>query len=140
VMLSWSSFVPASFWYQLNSFAVLDAIEGEVPKIVIDRTIARPFLGKWTTEILRRNNSRKGFTKECAASGVSFYHPDNQLPDNPDLNWWTTPVQCNLRAGTYFIRTNIVIETPNWPRKEVTFTSNQFHVHPVGTTLPVIQH
>ncbi|MGE0653261.1 MAG: hypothetical protein AB7P12_16180 [Alphaproteobacteria bacterium] len=121
--------VPASFWFKVDRVYVHDAVDGSTPLMEVDRTIVRPFHGRWIATVLRKNH-RGTYATFCTAVGANDYRPGNMLPDMVDLNWWTWPTRCTLPPGTYFLNTLWTIDAPFFPDKEVRISSNAFEITP----------
>jgi len=128
VILVVTALWPASYWLQVDYVIVHDTVEGTPPRMSVSRTIKRPFLGSWLATVLERESG--GFSAYCPAPGVNDYRPENVLPDDLDLNWWTFPKECDLPPGDYKVSTVWMIDPPLMPRKTIRVMSNVFTVHP----------
>ena len=118
--------LPASLWFTVASINVSNSTVGIPPAMVVDQTIARPFLADWTVTVMRR--SQNGFYAECSAHGQTDYSPDSKLPKDLNLDWWTWPEKCPLREGEYYIRNLWDLRVLNGLTKEVRITSNIFQI------------
>lgn len=122
--------IASSFYGDRDDFLVVrkvhvhDAIEGQAPRMVVDRTIRQRFRGTWIVDVSRREGA--GFVAVCSGSGQNNYVPGDQLPANLDLDWWTYPVRCNLPPGCYEVDTVWTIRPPDLPAMEVRRVSNEF--------------
>jgi hypothetical protein len=129
--LGYLQLLPPSHWLEVRKISVFDTIEGETPKLDVDRTIRRPFFGYWTLSV--REVTPNGITQVCEADGKSRYRLDAALPDPITLDWWSTG-QCSvIERGQYIVTT-----TWRWSvgflgltfNKEVNVDSNPFRVLP----------
>lgn len=82
------SALPAAWWFQPGAIHVEDAVVGECPVIAFDREINRPFHAEWVVTIMRRQPSG-GFATYRTYFGENDYRPGNDLPELPDLCWWS---------------------------------------------------
>lgn len=120
-------FVPASWWFEVQSVYIHNTKVGEAPEMDIDRAIHRTFRGAWVAEVQRRN-SFGGYSVYCTGHGRNEYEPGDKLPPKVDLNWWTHPVVCELEPGTYRVVTVWRFATDGFGNKVVRNTSNDFEV------------
>lgn len=137
VVFGWLIFLPvtalwpASFWYSLDSIIVTDETVNGERIIDIDRTIQRPFSGRWRVEEqILLANGRYAAVQVCF--GISRYRPDKSPPDPATLAWWKGP-RCrynggfdSLPAGTYRLCTWVTIRPAYFPEKEVERCSPDF--------------
>lgn len=119
---------PASWWFEVTRFSVLDSVQGEIVPIDVERVIHRPFDGTWT--VLVRRWEEKGWVVECAAHGGGEYETDALLPAPLTLKWWTNG-ECSgaeLKPGRYMLITKWIIHGGFLPDKSVKVESNIFEV------------
>ncbi|MCG6115127.1 MAG: hypothetical protein MEQ84_07995 [Mesorhizobium sp.] len=121
---------PASHWFRVDRVEVMGAEAFTPPPMVVERQIRRPFRGEWIVTVMRR--SAFGFHVHCTARGESDYRPENVLPEELTLDWWTWPTQCQLPPGSYYVNAIWTIHPPGYPAKEVRTTSNIFEMLPPG--------
>jgi hypothetical protein len=117
---------PASDWLSVKSIVVHPSFEGRAPVMTVEREIRKRFIGQWSATV--RQSTPDGFTIACASSGWTEYQPDATLPKPLTLDWWTGPVECNLKAGTYRLDTIWTINAKGFPPKHVNVRSNLFVV------------
>lgn len=122
--------VPASHWLRVDRVQVIDAEAMTPPPMIVERQIRREFRATWIVTVMRRN--ALGFHVFCTARGENDYRPENVLPEDLDLDWWTWPVQCRLPPGSYYVNTVWTLHPAGYPPKEVRSTSNIFEIHPPG--------
>ncbi len=123
----WRSWVPAEFWFEVRSVYILDTVEGTSPAMDLDRVIRRPFNGRWIVTVMRKGPGGAFYT-HCTASGTHDYRPENALPPDLDLDWWTWPRVCGLTPGIYRVHAAWFLRIDGWPTKSVRTTSNAFTV------------
>ena len=123
--------VPESRWFEVERVQVYDTIEGISPKMVVSRKVNRPFRGHWIVTVKKAENalSDSGYYANCVASGESDYREETKLPppDKLNLNWWTYPRDCDLKAGTYIVSTSWTFDG-FFKTRTVTANSNFFVV------------
>lgn len=119
--------LPASWWFEPGAVRVEDAVYGECPVLNFDREINRPFRADWTVTVLRRSPSGGWYTFGTY-QGSNDYRPDNSLPDDLDLCWWTWQTELQLLPGEYRVNTLWVVMPPNGGPREIRRTSNAFNV------------
>lgn len=118
---------PASDFMVVRSVHVEGTNIGVAPQMRVDREIRRGFIGNWVADVERFRNGR--FVLVCSAAGHGNYSPDNDLPDDLDLDWWTYPTKCTPTVpGQYRVSTRWRIEPPSGAVKEVEADSNVFEV------------
>lgn len=120
------AFLPASLWLEVRSIQVLDSTAGVSPRMIVDRTVSQPFQGDWIVTVLEVTD--EGYEPVCTAPGASDYDPENRLPNDLDLDWWTFPTQCRLDPGKYIVRTVWVIHAYPGIDKTVRAVSGIFTV------------
>lgn len=121
-------FMPGWFWLEVDDVFVHDTIADSTPKMTVERTIHRPFVGFWAVNVKREGNN--GFSFACGSSGTIDYQPDVQLPDPLTLDWWTYPIPCNLGPGRYRVDTTWTIDLQGGAEKTIRKRSNVFSVFP----------
>lgn len=123
---------PASWWYSLDSVLVTDEYIATGARIIeVDRTIRRPFVGRWTVEEqLKRQDGLYTTVQECR--GYARYSPDKAPPDPATTAWWKGN-QCSfvggfdsLPAGMYRLCTFVTIRPAYFPAKQVERCSPDF--------------
>lgn len=116
-------------WFTVESVKVYNAREGEAPAMTVRRTIKQPFDGRWTAEVAQITEA--GAVMICAATGTSNYEVGDTLPANLPLDWWLSPVKCNLPVGgPYVVITRWTKPPQGNPAWEVRAESNQFWIEP----------
>lgn len=98
--------VPNSYWFEVAHVQIMDSTVGITPKMIVARSVIRPFRGRWIVTIKKVQDETSSYYKECSSVGENDYRPETALPSNLDLNWWTFPVHCDLQAGTYIVDTS----------------------------------
>lgn len=123
---------PASWWYTLQSVLVTDEYTSTGARIIeVDRTIRRPFFGRWTVEEqLRRPDGFYTTVQECR--GYARYRTDKAPPDPATLSWWKGS-RCAyvggfdaLPSGTYRLCTFVTVRPAFFPEKKVERCSPDF--------------
>jgi hypothetical protein len=117
---------PITRWLEVKSVTVHPTIEGRTPVMTVERAIHREFVGEWSATV--RRSTPEGFQIACSATGSTDYLPGARLPTQLDLDWWTFPVRCNLKAGTYRVDTTWTVRVPGYPDKFLVVRSNLFEV------------
>lgn len=123
--------VPSSNWLEIErrgGVIVSDASVGDPITLQVERHIHRSFLATWLAEVERKEQS--GYSAFCSSTGANEYAPDNELPLELDLDWWTYPVQCELPPGTYRVTTVWTLDTGFFGFKRVKSISNDFQILP----------
>lgn len=118
---------PASIWMEVKSVKVSDTYTGVSPAMAVDRTIKRSFTASWVAEVHSRQQDGS-FATVCTGSGTNEYKPEDSLPLNIDLDWWTFPEKCKLTEGVYQVLTVWNVKPSNYPTKRVENVSNTFQV------------
>lgn len=82
--------LPASYWFDVQQTSVRydPAVTDGCYPMEVDRDINRPFFGEWVVTIMRKND-KSGFYTYITFQGSIDYRPENKLPDNLNLCWWT---------------------------------------------------
>lgn len=129
-MLAWSTLqaaLPASWWFDAGEIRVSDTTVSEpCAPMSFERTIERPFYAQWAVTIMQRK-ADGGFTTYQTYSGGNDYRPENQLPDDLNLCWWTWQDTLPLLPGTYRVHTLWKLQVDGGVR-EIRRTSNAFKV------------
>lgn len=125
----WRSWVPPEFWFEVRSVEIADTVVGTSPRMDLDRVIRRPFSARWIVTVMREGPGG-GFYTSCTAVGSHDYRPENALPPDLDLDWWTWPRVCDLPVGTYRVHAAWFLRVDSWPPKSVRTQSNVFTVAP----------
>lgn len=128
-VFSWALIIntlPSSIWLEVHRVQVDDTTHLESPRMEVVRRIKTPFKARWTVTVMREG--ARGYYTFCTAHGFNDYRPENELPDDMRLDWWTWPTQCRLPEGRYYVNTLWVLEIPGFPEKEVRSRSNVFQV------------
>lgn len=135
IVIGWVAVVVASSfysnpadWMEVRRVHVFDALEGQAPRMEVERRIKRPFRGTWLAEVSRVGPM--GVSAVCSAAGQNFYEPSDQLPVNLDLDWWTYPTRCNLPPGEYIVDTVWTIRPASVRPMEIAISSNRFFIKP----------
>lgn len=122
--------LPASFWFAPGATLVESARAGECPRMVFDREIKRPFQADWVVTILRERRDGQGFRTYVTYTGENDYRPENQLPIDLDLCWWTWQTSLDLPPGRYRVNTIWTLHLTGGGVREVRRTSNTFQILP----------
>lgn len=129
-LLAWSGFqaaLPASWWFDAGNVRVSNATVSEPCALMeFDRRIEREFFARWTVTIMRQNTAG-GYYTYRTYPGSNDYRPENDLPENLDLCWWTWQQTLHLIPGTYRVHTLWKLEVDGGVR-EIRRTSNPFTV------------
>lgn len=127
-----AALVPPSYWYEVRSVIVADAVTGTPNQVTAYREIKRPFKGSYHV-IIRGVDDASAVCD--AASNVFPYRPMPAVLLVKDMAWWapSDPRCSNLPPGTYVMDTTWTIHGPFYrlsPDKSFTITSNPFMVLP----------
>lgn len=131
----YSTITPVGEWLQIEAIEVADSIDGACPKMMVQRSIHKPFEGKWRVEAEKKVGGLYVFRR--IAIGENSYTPDAKLPANLDLGWWTLDGFCKeinggyrvaLDKGVYRINTTWIIEPEHFPPKRLSINSNDFEI------------
>ena len=114
------------YWMRVNSVTVPDTATGQMPQMVIDRQIVRPFQGTWYVMVRQQHGT--GWVITCAANGGGNYRVDALLPDPVTLDWWTEGKCKTLDPGRYQISTSWNISPKSGADKRLLVESNIFEV------------
>ena len=118
------------FWFEPGQVVISNSSVEQPPRVDFSRWIGRPVAMKY--QVVIRDIERKSVV--CDPASESFmYRPDAQLPENPDLVWWTGgDNRCWPREpGTYIAETCWTATHLFWgliPDKTVCRTSNPFTI------------
>lgn len=123
----YAQMMPASHWFRVDRVEVLDADALSIPPMIVERQIRRPFRATWVVTVMREGGG--GFYTFCTARGENDYLPENTLPEDLNLDWWTWPHHCSLPAGRYYVNTAWTLYPAGYPPKEVRIRSNTFAMH-----------
>lgn len=123
------SLAPASLYMTVDAVRVSDAVEGESPAMLVQRTIWRDFPAHWVATV-RRIEADGGVVAMCAASGRADYRTTSRLPLRPSLDWWLGGAPCPLAPGDYVVTTRWTIDTPTPFDKVLSVASNVFTIRP----------
>jgi hypothetical protein len=126
---------PMSFYYELRSVTISDAMEGETPKVVVDRSIHRDFRGRYEIVIMRAVGGEYEPFWACGqhTSERRTYLVGAVLPENLDLDWWMdVPPNppCLLPPGQYQVVTQVWARTPFNADVTTERRSNTFNIWP----------
>lgn len=117
--------IPPSQWIEVRSVNVADFSVGKSePPVIYDRTIHKPFDGKWEAEVHRVSDD---FTL-CFGNGEARYEPKDKLPPAGVTLDWFVGSHCVLPKGQYFIQVNYTITTDQNAVKHMQVASNIFNV------------
>lgn len=122
--------LPIEWWFEVRSVEVRSTRLGEMPRVLVDRSIRRPFTANWIVTV--RRSEEEGFAAVCSREGRDDYRPLAELPNETDLNWWldvppneACPV---LIPGRYIVTFAWQIEIEGISPRVVRFDSNIFEV------------
>jgi hypothetical protein len=119
--------IPASYWMKVQEVHVSDSYVNRSPRLEVAREIKKQFTASWIAEVHAKQDNGT-FATVCTGNGENLYKPEDSLPINLDLDWWTYPKRCNLGPGTYRVFTVWKVEPQNYPTKWVENTSNVFQI------------
>lgn len=125
--------VPMSRYYELRSVTIANTTDGVSPSMIVDRTIHRPFRGRYEIVIMRAEGSQFVTWWECGSheSGWRPYRTDASLPERLDLDWWMgipPNRECPLPPGKWKILTTVYARGPLGAELSATTESNVFQV------------
>lgn len=118
-------------YFIVSGVTVGNAVEGEQPRVIYDRTVVRPFRAVWTSAVFalpERDGVNYGV---CNNSSTADYTPDTRLPASVSLEWFIEK-DCNLQPGRYVLKTTWEIRLDYNIRKYVRATSNVFEILPAN--------
>lgn len=124
------SALPAAWWFDAGAIHIEDSRPGVCPVLSFDREINRPFHGRWTVTVMRRQNDGS-FATYRTFSGENDYRPDNALPVDLDLCWWVGD-SLGLPPGEYRVHTLWIISPRMGPERQVRRASNIFNIRAIG--------
>lgn len=127
---NWLQSAPVEDWFDVSEVVAHPSVEGSAPILTVSRTIKRDFIGEWSVTV--RRLTPEGFEIACEATGAHQYRIDSVLPKKIDLDWWTFPVRCELKPGTYRLHTVWTVKPVGYPEKYLIRDSNLFEVKPQG--------
>lgn len=108
--------VPIDRYYDLRSVYVSNSLEGDVPTMLVDRTISRDFRGWYEVEIRRAAGSQFEPCGEPIKGPERTYRTASTLPDPLTLDWWMdippNKRPCSLTPGQYRVITRIYVRGP----------------------------
>lgn len=118
-------------YFRPESLSIGSAVEGQPVYLDFKRTILQPFRGRYTVEV-RTFPER---TIVCTAGDDLTYRPDNVLPEDITLSWWTNDGTCNsdiLGPGEYVVTTRWdMLDIPERARPQfAVLHSNPFEISP----------
>lgn len=121
--------------YQLRSVMVKDAVEGQSPAMLVDRTIVRDFLGRFDVQIIKATGSEFEVYRACGPHRSAWfpYRERASLPADLDLDWWIDippNPPCNLAPGQYRIITTVYAKAPLGAEVSIERISNLFTIWP----------
>ena len=133
-LLAWSTFqaaLPAAWWFDAGAVRVFDTTVSEpCARMDFDRVIEREFYAQWTVTLMKQNGTGGYFTYDTF-SGANDYRPENELPEQLDLCWWSWADTLRLLPGTYKVHTLWKLQVDGGTR-EIRRTSNAFEVRAAG--------
>lgn len=132
-VICWGAAVawPTSWWFDVRSVRVFDAVAGDPVQMAVDREIRRPFVASWDVAVRRVSGESTEIV--CAAAGSGDYRRDSVLPDPLYLGWWTWDECAVLEPGSYIVSTGWAIKVaPMLPKKSIRVDSNIFTVAASG--------
>lgn len=110
--LALDAFLSADHWLEVRSVVVEGGPAGAEVTLAVDRTIHRPFDGRYDVYI----RTYPSLSAHCEASGALPYDSDATLPDPVTLTWWAfSDKRChgpNLPSGSYSMTTCWTVELP----------------------------
>lgn len=124
--------MPGDHWMKVEAVRVADVEVGEIPQMVVIRTIRREFQASWIATV-RRVEAGGGLVTACpSAKGRNDYRTSSTLPGPPKLNlaWWMDGGPCHLEPGSYVVTTKWTVDLPTPWDKTIEATSNVFTVRP----------
>lgn len=113
--VTFSIFPNATYWIDLKKVGAeqYEHTQGEEVELFISRDIKRDFTGSY--DVTLRKYTKTGIENVCEyPSGLIPYKKDAELPETPDLAWWTGN-KCKgseLEPGTYFFDTCHTVYLP----------------------------
>lgn len=127
VFLCYLTLPPAEWWIRVDKISVEDG-NGIDSKMVVDRTIVRPFVGIWSMSLMRRGPDGSFYTV-CVARSDADLRAGQGLPEDLTVGKWLRLAQgCDFRPGIYKVRVLWIVASPYFVRKEVRAESNSFVV------------
>ena len=123
------SWWPTSWWIEVKTVQVGPAQASRPVPMVVDRVVRRQFTATWYVTV--KQWSERGWTVYCTSYGINSYHPENVLPNELTLDWWTNGRCATLPAGRFNVDTTWVVHGYGpLPSRETHATSNIFEVTP----------
>jgi hypothetical protein len=86
---------PASDWFEVHTLHIPDHEIGTNPVVDFTRTIKQRLAGQWSVETQKLIGAR--WRTVCRDGDLSFYSPDEDLPNPVRLNWFRG--RCNEVVG-----------------------------------------
>jgi len=117
-------------YFIVRNVYVNDVIEGQDAILIYDRTVNRPFKGRWTAVVLTISKADGSIYGVCNNSNIVHYEPVVKLPSTGVTLSWFIEKDCKLPPGRYSIQTVWEVEVSSMVKKYVKFTSNVFTVIP----------
>lgn len=123
------SWWPTSWWIEVKTVQVGPAQVSRPVPMAVDRTVKRQFTASWYVTV--RKWTERGWVAYCVSNGVNTYHPENVLPAELTLGWWTDGRCATLPAGRFAVDTTWVVHGYGpLPARETHNVSNIFEVTP----------
>lgn len=120
--------LPGSDWFDVAYVSVPDFKVGTDPIMSYQRTIKKPFVGRWFVEIREVGTARSKLV--CDGKVTNHYDLDDALPDPVTLSWFVGK-DCGLQPGQYQIFSTWQIERDGIAATvSVSKASNVFRVLP----------
>lgn len=90
---------PLSDYFEVRQIGVPNFPVGHNPVMIYDRTIKRPFRGRYTVEVQEAGTLQP--IEECTGSFDINYDPDKKLPVGGPTLFWFIGHECDIPIGTY---------------------------------------
>ena len=128
----WREQRPATDWIEITQFIVRDALPGEDPRIVYERTIYQDTPADWRVTVSRFDGDNTIGTTYCVGPGVANYVKDRKLPPDAIHLSWLMGKDCHFIDGTYRVTVTITVFPHGYLPKVLTYDSNYFLIPPGG--------